>query len=66
MNTDAKGRTVLFRKVYRIGVQQMLLDRDGRVFVRIDNRTYHSEVELPIDSVPRWIDAFESSGSVGT
>jgi len=50
---------VVFRRVYRIGLQQLLI-RNDKVFVRIDNRTYHSEVELPDESVPRWVQEFLS------
>lgn len=47
------SREVLIRRVYRIGVQTV--EREGdRYFVTIKNRTYRSEVEVPIEAARRY------------
>jgi hypothetical protein len=48
-----EGRVVLIRRVYRIGVETV--ERDGdRYFVTIANRSYRSEVEVPIETARRY------------
>lgn len=47
-------REVLIRRVYRTGVQTVERDADFRYFVTIRNRTYESEVEVPIDTARRY------------
>ncbi len=54
---SSDSRVVLRQKVFRIGLQRRILDDAGRVFIRIDNRTYHSEVEIRSESIQRWLDA---------
>lgn len=44
---------VLARKVFRIGVQE-LIERDGKYVMRLSNRTYASEHEVPAERVPLW------------
>ena len=43
---------LLARTVNRIGVET-LWERDGRYFARLENRTYRSEHEIPLESAIR-------------
>lgn len=50
---------MLIRRVYRIGVETV--ERDGdRYFVTIANRSYRSEVEVPIETARRYWQAMRS------
>lgn len=54
-------REVLIRRVYRIGVQTV--EREGdRYFLTITNRTYRSEVEVPIEAARRFYAAMRADG----
>ena len=46
-------RELLVRRVYRIGVQTV--EREGeRYFVTLRNRSYASEVEVPVETARRY------------
>lgn len=58
-------RELLVRRVYRIGVQT--IERDGeRYFLTIRNRTYASEVEVPIETAQRYARAMGDEIPCGT
>jgi hypothetical protein len=52
-------RELLIRQVTRLGVQTV--ERDGeRYFVTIRNRTYTSEVEVPVETARRFYRAMRA------
>lgn len=41
---------------------QTLTCEDGRYFMSIHNRSYHSKIEVPAANVPRWLAYFDRPG----
>lgn len=52
---------VLARRKFKIG-RQFLYKQDGKFYMSIVNRTYHSIQEVPEERVPLWLEALRFRG----
>jgi hypothetical protein len=51
--------TVVRDKVFRTGRQRLIVDRAGRWYVTLQNRTNDTWIEIPEDKVDAWREALE-------
>lgn len=60
------SQTIVRRKVYRTGVQTLIVNGGGQFYVRCQNRTYDSGL-IPIEAtrVPYWLESFDEGGAAG-
>lgn len=52
---DSAYRTILMRKLSRIGVRTLSVNNHGCFFIRLENRRTDVEYQIPATRVPAWI-----------
>ncbi len=52
-------RTILMRKVSRIGVRTLSVNNHGCFFIRLQNRRNDVEYQIPATRVPLWLKQLE-------
>ena len=56
---DSAYRTILMRKLSRIGVRTLSVNNHGLFFIHLKNRKSDVEYQIPATRVPAWIKQME-------